>query len=174
MGLEQLSTQREVKWFSAPWSGRLKVMSIPVTVICLVVAILGVVRGGSRMPVGALLFSEGLPFAVIAGAALFAVRGYAITPEAILVKRLLWNTRLPRAGLESATFSPESVRGSIRTWGNGGFYSFTGLFWNRELGSYRGFVTDYSKIVVLRYSGRKPIVISPGEPEEFAREVMGA
>ena len=149
-------------------------MSVPVTVICLVVAILSAIHGGSRMTAQALLFCEGLPFAVIAGAALFTVRGYAITPEAILVKRLLWNTRLPRAGLESATYSPESMRGSVRTWGNGGFYSFTGLFWNRELGSYRAFVTDHSKIVVLRFAGRKPVVISPGEPEEFVREVNGS
>ncbi len=34
------------------------------------------------------------------------------------------------------------------------------------------FVTDYSKIVVPRYAGRKPVVVSRGDPEEFAREVM--
>ncbi len=162
-----------MRTYSAPWSLRLKAMSAPVTVICLVLAISSVIHGGSRMSVQAFLVCEVAPFAVMAGALLFTVRGYAITPEAILVKRLLWNTRLPRAGLESATFSPESVRGSIRTWGNGGFFSFTGIFWNRELGSYRAFVTDYSKIVVLRYAGRRPIVVSPGEPEDFAREVMG-
>jgi hypothetical protein len=161
-----------VKTFSAPWSRLLKLMSVPVTVICLVLAIASAIHGGRKMPVGAFLFGEGVPFAVIAGAALFMVRGYAVTPEAILVKRLLWYTRLPRAGLESATFSPDAVRGSVRTWGNGGFYSFTGWFWNRELGNYRAFVTDHSRVVVLRYEGRT-IVVSPGEPEEFVREVMG-
>ena len=161
-----------MKTFSAPWSGRLKAMSVPVTAICLVLAISSAIHGGSRMSVQAFLVCEGLPFAVIAGAALFVVRGYVITPEAILVKRLLWYTRLPRVGLESATFSPEAIRGSVRTWGNGGFLSFTGFFWNQELGNYRAFVTDYSRIVVLRYAERRPIVVSPGEPEEFAREVM--
>jgi hypothetical protein len=148
-------------------------MSAPVTVICLVVAILSAVRGGARMPAQAILFCEGGPCAVIALAALFVVRGYVITPEAILVKRLLWNTRLPRAGLASAKFSPASTRGSIRTWGNGGFYSFTGWFWCQELGNYRAFVTDQTKIVVLRYPDRT-IVVSPGEPEEFARELMAS
>jgi hypothetical protein len=161
-----------VKTFSAPWSRLLKLMSVPATVICLVIVIEGAVHGGWRMPVKAFLFSEVLPFAVMGGAALFMVRGYAITPDAILVKRLFWDTRLPRAGLESATFSPEAVRGSIRTWGNGGFYSFTGMFWNRELGNYRAFVTDHARIVVLRYEGRT-VVVSPGEPGEFVRELMG-
>ncbi len=161
-----------MKTFSAPWSRLLKLMSVPATVICLVIVIEGAVHGGWRMPVKAFLFSEVLPFAVMGGAALFMVRGYAITPDAILVKRLFWDTRLPRAGLESATFSPEAVRGSIRTWGNGGFYSFTGMFWNRELGNYRAFVTDHARIVVLRYEGRT-VVVSPGEPGEFVRELMG-
>jgi hypothetical protein len=161
-----------VKTFSAPWSRLLKLMSVPATVICVVIVIEGAVHGGWRMPVKAFLFSEVLPFAVMGGAALFMVRGYAITPDAILVKRLFWDTRLPRAGLESATFSPEAVRGSIRTWGNGGFYSFTGMFWNRELGNYRSFVTDHARIVVLRYEGRT-VVVSPGEPEEFVLELMG-
>ncbi len=161
-----------MKTFSAPWSRLLKLMSVPATVICVVIVIEGAVHGGWRMPVKAFLFSEVLPFAVMGGAALFMVRGYAITPDAILVKRLFWDTRLPRAGLESATFSPEAVRGSIRTWGNGGFYSFTGMFWNRELGNYRSFVTDHARIVVLRYEGRT-VVVSPGEPEEFVLELMG-
>jgi hypothetical protein len=170
--LSRAEANAAVKTFSAPWSGRLKAMSAPVTVICLFVAISGAMHGGRGMPVKAFLFSEVAPFAVMAGAALFMVRGYAITPDAILVERLLWYTRLPRAGLESATFSPEAIRGSVRTWGNGGFLSFTGMFWNRELGNYRAFVTDHARIVVLRYAERKPIVISPGEPEEFVREVM--
>jgi hypothetical protein len=170
MANEQLPTATESRTFSAPWSGLLKAMSVPITFICLFVAIAGVVRHGSVMTIGAFLFSEVLPAAVIFGAALFTVRGYVVTPAAILVKRLFWDTPLPRAGLESAVYSPGAVRGSIRTFGNGGFYSFTGWFWNRELGRYRAFLTDHSRVVVLRYPGRT-IVVSPGDPEAFVREL---
>lgn len=46
-------------------------------------------------------------------------------------------------GAEIGDFSPEAIRGSVRTWGNGGFFSFTGLFWNRELGNYRAFMLQF-------------------------------
>ena len=115
---------------------------------------------------------EALPLALMAGCALFTVRGYAITPDAILVKRLFWDTRLSRSELESAAFSPGAMKGSIRTFGNGGFYSFTGWYWNRALGNYRAFVTDTARCVVLRYAGRT-IVVSPGDPEGFVRELTG-
>ena len=97
--------------------------------------------------------------------------GYIPTPDAILVKRLFWDTRLPRKGLESAAFQPGVMKGSIRTFGNGGFYSFTGFYRNRELRNYRALVTNNAKTVVLRYADRT-IVLSPGAPETFVAELM--
>jgi hypothetical protein len=82
------------------------------------------------------------------------VRGYTVTSDTILVQRLFWTTRLPLAGLQSARFEPEAMRWSIRTFGNGGLFSFTGCFRNKLLGAYRAFVTDPRRAVVLRYSGR--------------------
>ena len=149
------------KAFTAPWSRPLVVVSLVATGLCLWIAI-------SRFS-GVL---SSVPVVVMIGCGLFTVRGYAITPEAIVVKRLFWETRLPRIGLVSATFSPTAMKRSIRTFGNGGFFSFTGRFRNRELGNYRALVTDPSKSVVLRYPG-KTIVLSPGDPEGFVRELMG-
>ena len=141
------------------------------TALCLGIMISGVFNmGGWRMPAVDFVLRVAMPLGLMIGCALFTVRGYAITPDAILVKRFFWDTRLPRVGLESATFSPGAMKGSIRTFGNGGFYSFTGLYRNRELRNYRAFVTDGARSVVLRYAGRT-IVISPGDPEEFVREI---
>ncbi len=109
--------------------------------------------------------------ALVFGSALFTIRGYTITADAILVHRLFWSTRLPRAGLKSATFEPGIMCKSIRTCGNGGFFSFTGFYWNKTLKSYRAFVTDHRRTVVLRYE-RRTVVVSPGEPEEFIRALM--
>jgi len=110
-----------------------------------------------------------LPLALVFGCALFTVRGYTITPDAILVRRLFWDTRLPRAGLQAAEFVPGVMCKSIRTWGNGGFFSFTGFYWTRTLRSYRAYVTDLRRTVVLRYE-RRTIVVSPDRPEDFIRE----
>lgn len=84
--------------------------------------------------------------------------------------RLLWDTKLPRIGLESACVEPDALRRSIRTFGNGGAFSFTGFYWNKRLGSYRAFVTDLRRTVVLRYAKRR-VVLSPDAPEEFVRDL---
>jgi hypothetical protein len=112
-----------------------------------------------------------VPLLLIPGCALFSIRGYSLTAESILVHRLLWTTVLPRAGLESARFEPPAMRSSIRTFGNGGFFSFTGLYWNKLLGSYRAFVTDPKRAVVLRYASRRAVVISPVAPELFVQDL---
>src|ERR1035438_7278667 len=57
-----------------------------------------------------------LPLVILFGTALFTIRGYAITSEAILVDRLLWSTSLPRRGLVSAQVEPDAMRGSLRTF----------------------------------------------------------
>jgi hypothetical protein len=80
-------------------------------------------------------------------------------------------TRLPRVGLESAQFEPNAMQWSIRTLGNGGFFSFSGFYRNKRLGGYRAFVTDRHQTVVLRYSGRT-VVVSPAAPEQFVQELV--
>ena len=52
------------------------------------------------------------------------------------------------------------------TLSNGGFFSFTGYFRNKELGSYRAFMTDRRRALVIRFPA-SVIVISPERPENF-------
>jgi hypothetical protein len=111
-----------------------------------------------------------LPLVLLFGALPFIIRGYTITRDAILVHRLLWDTKLPRAGLESASAEPDAMKWSLRTFGNGGGFSITGWYYNKRLGSYRAFVTDPRRAVVLRYTNRR-VVLSPDKPEEFVREL---
>jgi hypothetical protein len=58
----------------------------------------------------------------------------------------------------------------MRTFGNGGFFSFTGHFRSKELGSYRAFMTDRRRAVVLRFPS-SVIVISPERPEDFVNTI---
>ena len=136
------------------------IVSVVVTLVCLGAAYEGFRLGQWRMGILALA----LP--VVCG--VFSIRGYSVTPEAILVHRLFWSTRVPLAGLQSAEFKPGVMSGSIR-FGNGGFYSITGIYWNKLLGRYRAFVTDLRHTVVLRFTGRT-VVVSPAGAEEFVRE----
>ena len=100
----------------------------------------------------------------------FMIRSYAITDDAILIRRLFWTTRLDLAGLESAECLPRAMNKSLRTCGNGGGFSFTGWYWSKSLGFYRAYVTDLKRTVVLRFL-RRTVVLSPGNPEDFVSEL---
>jgi hypothetical protein len=155
-----------MKTFRAPWGWALLLTSVGVSVL-LIAVLLGATC--PRSVWGALVF--GLLWLVLPVTALFTIRGYTVTPEAILVHRLFWSTRLPREGLVSATSEPQTLQGSLRVCGNGGMFSFTGWFWSKKLGRFRAYVTDLNRTVVLRYA-KRTAVVSPDDPEGFVRELM--
>ena len=146
--------------FKAPWGKTLCWMSAFTAVIIPAVAVPILLKA----PVGWLIAL------ILPAAALFIVRSYAIEPNVLAIRRLLWTTRLPLAGLQSAELSPNVMRGSLRLFGNGGIFSITGLFRNRALGNYRAFVTDLKRTVVLRFP-KRIIVVSPECPEKFVAEI---
>ena len=159
-----------MKTYRAPWSTSLIVFSLLVTVLCVGISAVAwwesdVKHAGSPSRWLALL-----PLFLLFATAPFTIRGYTIAPDVILVHRLLWSTPLPRVGLESAQVEPDAMRRSLRTFGNGGAFSFTGFYYNKRLGSYRAFVTDPRRAVVLRYSYRR-VVLSPGQPGDFVNDL---
>jgi hypothetical protein len=154
-----------MKNYDARWSRSLIAISSLASVLCL-----GLSLGLGWKNRGAFPWPAALPLGLLVGAALFTIRGYAVVPGAILIHRLFWSTRLPITELESACYEPDAMRGSIRTFGNGGLFSFTGYFRNPGLGSYRAYVTDLQRTVVLRFPGRV-VVLSPSAPDDFVREL---
>lgn len=151
-----------MNYYKAPWGLSLIIVSSLLTVLCLGAAYMSCMQSH---PLFALLM-----LALPASFALFSIRGYTVTPDAILIHRLFWATRLPLAGLQSARFQPRAMRWSMRC-GNGGFFSITGFFRSKLLGNYRAFVTDLRQTVVLRYTGHT-VVVSPFSAQEFVHELV--
>lgn len=113
----------------------------------------------------------GLPLVIWAIAGLFIVRGDILTDQPLAVRRLCWNTPITLHDLQSAEYCPGAMRHSLRTWGNGSLFSFTGKFRNAESGLHRAFVTDLEHTVVLTFPDRK-IVLSPENTGEFVDSVL--
>ena len=152
--------------FIAPWGKTLRWVSVLSSLIILgVVVAIGCLDRSSQGQAAIWL----LPL-ILLGAALFVIRDYTLAPEELLIRRLLWTTRVPLAGLQSAEFVSNAMSNSFRLCGNGGMFSFTGWYRNRALGIYRAFVTDLKLTVVLRFE-RKTIVVSPENPERFVAEI---
>lgn len=147
-----------MKTYAAPWSRLLIGISSFGVLVLLGVAISAAWHQRPWVAV--------IPLALLCGGFLFVIRGYAITPDAILVRRLFWTTRLPRSGLISARAEPNAMSRSFRMFGNGGLFAFSGWYRSTALGSYRAFVTDPQQTVVLRYP-KHNVVISPSAPDAF-------
>lgn len=97
--------------------------------------------------------------------------GYSFEGRDLLIHRRAWSPyRLPLAGLTGAAVAPDAMRRSLRTFGNGGVFGFTGSFHNSRLGAYRAWVTDPKRSVVLEFADRT-VVISPGRPNLFVDEL---
>ena len=154
-----------MKHYQAPWSRSLIIMSALGAVVCVGAAV-GVTWSGRS-------WIALLPLTILCGGILFTIRGYSVAPDAILVHRLFWTTRLPLVRLESAQFEPDAMRGSLRTFGNGGLFSFSGFYRNSSLGSYRAFVTDPHRTVVLHFPART-VVVSPSTPDDFVHDICAA
>jgi hypothetical protein len=105
-------------------------------------------------------------FAVPLGSALFIIRGYDLEPSDLLVRRLLWSNRIPLQDLRHAWADPAAMTGSIRLFGNGGLFSFSGLFYNRRLGRYRAFATNPRNSVVFKFPART-LIVTPEGPLQF-------
>ena len=158
-------TTNGMQTFRAPWGTALRLVSAFTTLL-----LLGIAAGlaSTDDPVKSLVALGSIAILAIAG--LFTVRGYTVAPDALLIRRLAWTTRVPLAGLQSVRFEPDVMTRSIRLFGNGGLYSFTGVFRNRQLGRYRAFVTDLHRTVVLCFPGRT-MVVSPADPPAFVEEL---
>lgn len=159
---------------AAPWPTALKVVSFLATAVLAGVsyAMFRAIPNGTRVP-----FAHGFGVAiafvcplVALIALLFVVTAYEVEPGELKIQRLLWTTRIPLAGITRAWHDPAAMKRSIRVFGNGGLYSITGLYRNRALGSYRAFVTDPKRSVILAMP-KRTVVISPADPSGFLQHL---
>ena len=158
---------------AAPWGTFLKGISIVVTLLLLGMSLLGGYLMPANAPYLLRVVVAALPLAILLPAVLFVVRGYEVREGTLHVRRLLWTTRVPLGELREAVIDPQAVAGSLRLFGNGGLFAFSGWFRNARLGRYRAFVTNWQQAVVLRAEACT-VVLSPADPAGFVRELQAS
>lgn len=157
--------------YQAPWGTSLKVISAVISLLLIGIALIGLLTGPRDNWIW-ILSMVIVPLGILIITSLFTVRGYVLTPDALLVKRLAWNTQIPLQELTTVEADSNAMEGSIRTIGNGGLFSFSGSFRNKRLGPYRALATDMRHCVVLKFD-RKVIVITPEKPLAFVNQLKG-
>ena len=150
--------------FRAPWGLSLKIITPLVTALMLASVVLIATRHEAAQLRGWL---GGFLVALLAGGPLFMVRGYEVAPGELTILRPGWRTRIPLDGLRSVEPGDGLATFRLRLFGNGGFWSITGWFWNRKLGRFRSFANDPGRVLALRFERRCAIVVSPADPAAF-------
>ena len=144
--------------FGAPWGRELIVLSAIGVIAMIVPVIMAITRGGWIV--------ASLLLIILAIPASLSIRGYEVRRGELIIHRLLWDTRWPLHDRTVATVRPQVMANSWRTWGNGGFFSYSGHFVNTALSRYRAFVTDHARTVVLD-TPKGVLVVSPDAPQAF-------
>ncbi len=153
------------RYFNAPWGTMLKVISLLGTV--LLIGVFGgmALTGRASTAITMALYLV-IPLLTLSISLLFTVRGYSISGNSFSVRRLLWYTDIDISMLKTVECDPKAMTGSIRTFGNGGLYSFSGRYKSGKLGTFKAYVTDFKKCVVIKTAGQT-VVVSPENPELF-------
>jgi len=157
------------KRYEAPWGKSVWIVSLIVSVLLLVLpwASLVFTEVGRE---GKLLFGL-LPLLILGGAAWFAVFGYQLNPQQLLILHPGHSTPLALTEIVRAWHDPSATHNSTRQFGIGGLFCISGRFRNKRLGHYRAWVTDPDRAVVLEMANGEKAVISPAEPPRFLAEL---
>ena len=158
--------------YSAPWATSLKVISIVSTVLLPAIVWLIPLPEDSSLAARSGIWA--IPLLLLATCALFTVRGYELINGVLQVQRLLWKTRIPLSSLTDAEWRHGIFRRAIRACGNGGLYSFTRWYYQKSIGSFRVLATRTNDAVILTFSDRKPIVVTPNDPEAFVAAIKAS
>ncbi|MUL34880.1 PH domain-containing protein [Gloeocapsopsis dulcis] len=156
--------------FKAPWTISLIAITTVVSVLLLGIVLVGLLTG-PRYDIAWIVAMVVIPLVILLTSVFFSIRGYAIADKTLYVQRIGWNTKIDLENLMTADVDPQAMRNSLRKWGNGGLFSFSGKFYNRKLGNYEAYATDPHKAVVLKLRDRT-IVVTPEYPERFVTQVL--
>lgn len=160
---------------AAPWPRSLKVSSAVGTMLLVGVSVAAYravpVPTGFTHYFGAVIAI--VPAVILILSILFMVTGYAVSSSELTIQRPLWATEIPLSCLQRVSLDPAICNKSVRIFGNGGLYGFTGLYQNSRLGRYRLFATDIARSVVLRFPDRT-VVITPAAPDAFVEHMRRA
>jgi hypothetical protein len=157
---------------AAPWPTSLKVIAALRTVLLLALgyaaycAILTGTDFAHRLGAGVAVAG----ILVLLVSLLSIVKGYTVENGDLRVERLVASTRIPLAGLSRVWFEPMAGKDSVRIFGNGGLFSFNGLFCSKRLGRYRAFATNFAHAVVLVLP-RGVVMVTPRNPHAFIEHV---
>ena len=95
---------------------------------------------------------------------LFSIKDYVVNDSALIIRRPMSSRIIPLTEIEEARLVADGeMRGTIRTFGNGGLFGYYGKFYNRKLGYMTWYATQRRNMVYIKTRSGKKIIISPDD-----------
>lgn len=156
--------------FRAPWGTSVKLITfvLQIPLFLIIIINFGILP---NQILWAKILGVGVPLLLVLIVPFFMILGYEIRQNQLIIKRPGWITKIDLSNISSVEVNPDAMKGSIRTFGNGGLYCFCGAFSNKLLGRYRAFVTDPKNSVIIRAATGKVYVVSPENPALFVGQI---
>ncbi len=108
--------------------------------------------------------------AVMIFTALFMPKSFTINPSVLKITQVGFSRIIPMENIDSIEPVGSGELGfSIRTFGSGGFLGYLGKFWYKNIGHVTAYVTDRSKILLVRLKNGRKILISPDDVAGFLK-----
>jgi hypothetical protein len=73
---------------------------------------------------------------------------------------------IPLTDSSSIEPAPNGFKGSIRLFGVGGLFGYTGLYWSKSVGRFTAYVTNRGHSILIKSDSRQ-VMISPDDVEGF-------
>lgn len=156
--------------FSAPLDAFAKAITIGVSLLLLAIPIINYIAARQeRSAESALLislFSLVVCGGILLGAWAYAPRRYEISATGIQIHRPRNTIVIPYGDIQLVReLQPQDMKGTVRTFGNGGLFGFTGRFYNRQLGHFQMQATAWRKGVLVK--AQKTVIITPHPQPRF-------
>ncbi|MEI7803091.1 MAG: PH domain-containing protein [Bacteroidota bacterium] len=114
------------------------------------------------------LFSSIPPIVILVVTFLYRPMNYTVTSSLIIINRPVSLFKINRIEIAKCSIvSKKEMSGTIRTFGNGGLFGYTGYYRNAKFGTMRWFATQRKNYVLIEKINGKKIIITPDEPENF-------
>ena len=154
-------------FFKASLDKMAKALTIAITIVFVIVIGGNVVlfNAGERLvSVLTILLIAGIYISIY----LFHITGYEVVKDALIIHRPIKNKSIPLNDIaRGRKIEKGELRWTLRTFGNGGLFGYTGHFFNKKIGSMRWFATRLDQGVLLQTRDEFNILLTPDEPEAF-------
>ncbi|MDI6447868.1 PH domain-containing protein [Anaerobaca lacustris] len=153
--------------FGAEWSMAVRITTAVVifATIFVVGVMLRIATGPGPTWLAPLAF---VPAAVLSVTILFAPLGFTVDSVGVIIHRLGRNIYIRHDEIASVERIEASQIGlGFRVFGSGGFFGFFGRFYSRQLGRFRGYITNRKDLVLITLRDGAKLVLSPHPGDVF-------